>query len=289
MIIEGRVDRHQLEACPNLRWVVIPFAGVPAATIQLIREYPNLTLHNLHHNAPQTAETAVTLLLAAAKQTVPMDQALRRNDWTPRYSPEQAMLLEGKICLILGYGEVGRRIGAILRAMGMRVLGIRRNPHGPDEFGPSDLMKLLPQTNVLMIAIPHTRETDGMIGREQIEAMPPGGIIVNVARAQVVDEGSFYEALKSGHLHSAGMDVWYRYPKEEGTAVPGYFEAPPSAKNSPPANYPFGELSTIVMSPHRGGATAGTEKQRVQHLATLIRAAAQGGEVPNQVKLDLGY
>ena len=289
MLIEGRPQREQLEACPNLRWVVVPFAGVPTTTIKLLADFPNASLHNLHHNAPQTAETALTLLLAAAKQTVPVDQSLRRNDWSPRYSPSQAILLEGKTALILGHGEVGQRVGAVLRAMGMAVLTIRRNPTCPEEFGPNQLMELLQRANVLIIAVPHTSETEGMIGPAQITAMPRGSILVNVARAQVVDEQALFDALKSGHLHSAGLDVWYRYPQEEGGAVPGYFVAPPSAKNTAPANLPFGEIETLVMSPHRGGATAGTETQRVEHLARLIEAASSGVPVPNKVRMDLGY
>ncbi|MFI5384918.1 MAG: NAD(P)-dependent oxidoreductase [Fimbriimonadales bacterium] len=289
MLIEGRAQREQIEACPNLKWVVVPFAGVPHATIELVREFPAISLHNLHHNAPHTAEAALALLFAAAKQIVPMDSAMRHNDWRPRYTPEWAVLLEGKTCLILGYGEIGRRIGAALQAIGMKVMAIRRNPSGPDERGPDHLHALLPSADVLMIAIPHNQETDGMIGARELDLMPDGAILVNVARAQIVDEEALFKALKSGRLHSAGLDVWYRYPQEEGSAVPGYFVAPASAADTPPSRFPFRELRNVVMSPHRGGAAAGTEAHRVRHLARLIEAAASGQPVPNRVNLDLGY
>lgn len=289
MLIEGRAERWQIEASPNLRWVVVPFAGVPRATSELVREFPKLSLHNLHHNAPHTAESALALLFAAAKQTVPMDNALRRNDWGPRYTPDWSELLNGKTCLLLGYGEIGQRISRVLKALEMEVLAIRRNPSGPEEFGPEALHALLPRADVLIITVPHTIETEGLIGAKELAMMPDRAILVNVARAQVVEEKALYEALKSGKVHSAGLDVWYRYPQEEGSAVPGYFVAPKSASNTPPSNYPFHEIRSLVMSPHRGGATAGTEAHRVRHLAKLIEAAASGSQVPNQVDLDRGY
>ncbi len=289
MLVEGRATQDQLDTCPNLRWVVVPFAGVPAATIELVRRYPRISLHNLHHNAPHTAEAALALLFAAAKQIVPMDEALRRNDWRPRYTPEWASLLEGRTAVILGYGEVGRRIGQVLQALEMKVIGVRRRPSGPDEFGTEELDRLLPAAEVLIIAVPLSKETEGMIGPKQFALMPGGAILVNVARAQIVDEQSLFEALKSGKLHSAGLDVWYRYPQEKAGDVPGYFVVPESAANTPPSDYPFGELPNVVMSPHRGGATAGTEEYRMRHLAHLIEAAANGKPVPNKVDLELGY
>jgi len=290
MLIEGRPDEAMLDEGSGLKWVVVPFAGVPHATIDLIRSRPDITLHNLHHNAPHTAETALALLFAAAKQIVPMDQAMRRNDWGPRYTPEWTELLGGKTAVILGYGEIGRRVGAVLRALEMTVLGVRRHPSGPDEFGPADFPSLLPRAEVLIISAPLNAETEGLVGPAEIAALPDGAILVNVGRAQVVDERALYEALKSGKLHSAGLDVWYRYPVEKGTAVPGYFTTPPpSALDTPPSAYPFGELRNVVMSPHRGGATAGTEAHRVKHLARLIEIAASGNQVPNRVDFEAGY
>jgi phosphoglycerate dehydrogenase-like enzyme len=289
MLIDGRATVEQMDQCPNLRYVVIPFAGVSPAIIDVVRRYPKLSLHNLHHNAPETAELAIALLFAAAKQVVPIDQALRKNDWRPRYSPESAELLEGKTCVLLGYGEIGRRIGAVVSALGMKTIPVRRNPAAEGEVGPGDLRAVLPKADVLMITVPLTPETEGLIGARELAAMPAKSILVNVARAQIVDELSLFTALESGPLHSAGLDVWYRYPKDEGTAVPSYFVAPPSAADTAPSQYPFHELPNLVMSPHRGGATAGTERRRVQHLATLIAAAGRGAAVPNRVDLDLRY
>lgn len=280
ILIEGRPTREQLQAASRLRSVIIPFAGVSPQLADLMREFPHISLHNLHHNAPDTAETALALLLACAKRTVEMDQGLRNDDWSLRYEPEGTLLLGGKTAVILGFGEIGRRLGRILEAMEMTVIPVRRS--GPP------LAEVLPKAQVLVVTAPLTPETRGMIGAREIARMPDEAILVNVARAQIVDEEALYRALESGKLHSAGSDVWYRYPAEEGTAVPTYFVAPPSAKNTPPGNFPFGKLPNMVFSPHRGGATRDTESRRADRLIEMVRAG-ESGEMPNRIDLDRGY
>jgi phosphoglycerate dehydrogenase-like enzyme len=108
--------------------------------------------------------------------------------------------------------------------------------------------------------------------------MPPGGILVNVGRGSVVDQGALYAALKTGHLHAAGLDVWYNYP-----------EKPEKRERIPPADFPFHELDNVVMSPHRGGGSDQTEVLRMTHLAASLNAAARGEQIPHRVDLAAGY
>ena len=109
ILIAGHPTRELLDASEALEIMLIPWAGVPPTTRELLGEYPHLRVHNLHYNASSTAEFAVALLLAAAKKLVPIDRAFRNHDWTDRYLPNPSILLEGKQALILGYGEIGRR------------------------------------------------------------------------------------------------------------------------------------------------------------------------------------
>jgi phosphoglycerate dehydrogenase-like enzyme len=285
ILVAGRPQRSQLSVCPRLSRLIIPWAGVPAATRHLLLEFPKIDVHNLHHNAAPTAELAISLLLAAAKFVVPFDRSLRENDWRLRYKPNPSMLLEGKTALILGYGHIGQRVGHFCQALGMSVIGIRRHPDqvnggGPDVpiLGLQALPDLLLRTHVLFITLPATHETEGLIGDEALERMPPGGILVNVGRGSIVDQEALYRALKSGWLRSAGLDVWYHYP-----------DGPQDRQNTAPADLPFGKLVNVVMSPHRGGASSETEKLRMQHLARLLNAAARGQPVPNRVDLEAGY
>jgi phosphoglycerate dehydrogenase-like enzyme len=288
ILIAGRPTAAQLAACINLRALVVPWAGVPDTTQDLLRRYPQVSVHNLHHNAAATAEMAVALMLAAAKFLVPIDQRLRADDWSPRYAPSRSIGLRGKTALIVGYGQIGRRVGRVCRALEMTVLAIRRHPtpsgRGETEaipaevYTPRDLSDLLPRAHVLIITAPLTPETKGLIGERELALLPRGSILVNVGRGAIVDEAALYFALKSGQLAAAGLDVWYLYPTDEA-----------SRAHTPPSRYPFHELDNVVMSPHRGGDEAGIDAERMAQLADLLNAAARGESLPNRVDVLAGY
>ncbi len=273
-----------IEASPNLRAVVIPWAGVPEQTKALMKDYPDISVHNLHHNNFDTAEMALTLLLAAAKRLIPMDQALRMNDWTPRYEGPQAIVLRGKSALILGFGEIGQALASYCLGLGIKVSATKKHPDdyqgGLDvDIYPDNLMNdLLPTTDFLLIALPLTDETADLIGEEELNLLPDGSILVNIGRGPIVNQQALYNALKSGHLRAAGSDVWYNYP-----------ESKDSRSNTPPADFPFGDLENFVLSPHRGGMVEESEQQRAAALARLLNAANRGQPIPNTVDLVAGY
>ena len=130
ILVAGVPPRHLVENNPELRSVIIPWSGVPERTRELMGEFPDVSVHNLHHNALQVAEVAVALLLAAAKRIVPMDASLRRDDWSPRYEESQVVLLDGKIVLVLGYGAIGRHVVRLCESLGMDVTAVRRGSSG---------------------------------------------------------------------------------------------------------------------------------------------------------------
>jgi phosphoglycerate dehydrogenase-like enzyme len=255
ILVAGRPRREHLTASPNLHALIIPWAGLPDETRELMLGFPHISVHNLHHNAVAAAEMAITLMLAAAKFIVPIDRTFRAHDWTPRYRPNPAVLLEGKTALVLGYGAIGRRVAGLCRGLGMKVVAIRRRvpamPHDiPDEIHPLDaLHRLLPRADALIICLPHTPETDALIGEEELALLPPGAVLVNVGRGAVVDEAALYHALWNGTLYAAGLDVWY--------------------------NYPAPDPDEAVL--------------RMTHLATLLNAAARGETMPNRVDVQAGY
>jgi len=283
ILVAGRPNRDHLTQSSNLRALIIPFAGLPEETRGLMLDFPRIAVHNLHHNATATAEMAIALLLAAAKRLVPADRALRHGDWTPRYDMNSIFLLEGKTALILGQGAVGRRVANLCRGLGMHVIRIRRHPPGDREgevYAPEALPNLLPRADVLIVCLPLTSETEGMIGKGELELLPSRAILVNVGRGAVVEEKALYHALRDGTLCAAGVDVWYQYPEGED-----------DRSRTHPASLPFADLDNIVMSPHRAGAggTAEIESRRVSELATLLNAAARQREMPNRVDLEAGY
>jgi len=286
ILVAGRPKREHILASPNLRALIIPFAGLPNETRELMLSYPHVAVHNLHHNAEIVAELAMALLLSTAKFVLPMDRALRSHDWTPRYQPTPALLLAGRTALVLGYGTIGQHVARLCRCLGMKTVTMRRRsmvaselPSGePSNEAIADLHHWLPKADVLMICLPHTPETHGLIDREQLELLPEQAVLVNVGRAQIVEERALYEALKGGRLYAAGLDVWYRYPPDEA-----------SRTHTPPSAYPFHELDNVVMSPHRGGKCTVTEQLRMEHLAQMLNTADRGEVMPNRVDVESGY
>ena len=284
ILVTGRPNRENL-INPELHTLIIPWAGIPKETHALMQEFPHIAVHNLHHNAQPVAEIVLTLLLAAAKLTIPFDQSLRRHDWTPRYERgHEPQLLNGKTALILGYGEIGKRVGLLCQALGMRVLATRRilaaptSDNGVELHPAAALPDLLPQANALLICLPQTQDTEGLLGRHELNLLPDKSILVNIGRGPIVDEQALYEALANGKLHAAGLDVWYSYPTDPDTRT-----------NTPPSSYPFHELENVVMSPHRGGAVDETDRLRMVALARLLNTAVNGEPLPNRINLEAGY
>lgn len=287
VLVTGRPSPEHLTASPNLRLLIIPFAGVPEATRAALTGLPQIAVHNLHHNAAPTAEMALALLLAAARLLVPRDQALRRGDWTARHGQFPVTILHGKTVLILGYGAIGQHVARVCQALGMQVLAVRRRPAAPAPpdidaavFGHEALPALLPQADVLMVTLPLTDDTRGLIGARELALLPAGALLVNVGRGPVVDEAALYQALVNGQVGAAGLDVWYNYPENEAART-----------HTLPSSYPFHELDNVVLSPHCGGGLGSpyTERERLRHLARLLNAAQRGEPIPYRVDLTTGY
>ena len=284
ILVHPTPTQEWLEASPKLRAIIIPWAGIPEKTRELLPQYPEISVHNLHHNNYNTAELGFALLLAAAKQIIPYDRALRQNDWTPRYEDTKSILLRGRTALILGFGEIGQALGAYCLGLGMKVMATKKHPEAYDGdlkvdlFPDEQLPVLLPEADVLLIALPLTEETENLIDKKELSLMPEGSILVNVGRGPIVNQQALYDALTGDKLRAAGSDVWYNYPESEE-----------SRNNTPPADVPFGKLDNFVLSPHRGGLVEEVEKQRARALAKLLNAANQGQQIPNQVDLDAGY
>lgn len=289
ILVAGSPNREQLQASPALRALIVPWAGVPVPTRDLLMEFPHIAVHNIHHNALPVAEMAVTLLLAASKFIVPSDHTFRSNDWSPRFlQPDPALLITGKTVLIIGYGAIGQQVGRMCRGLGMHVQTIRRHlpttqpaNEGTEtiaQYPPDALQSLLPHTDVIIISVPLTPETRGLIGAKELALLPTHAILVNVSRAEIVDEAALFTALKDRTLYAAGLDVWYRNPSSESEAV-GFA----------PSAYPFSELENVVISPHRAGHASEAEQLRMQYLADMLNSAAHGEPMPNRIDVQTGY
>jgi len=278
-------------ACEDLRTVIIPQAGLTASMRSALSGHNLISAHNCHHNA------AAWLLLACAKFTNRADSDLRNGDWALRYSERPQIVLKHKSALILGYGSIGRAIAPICSAMGMRVTAVRRSlghtdpstadPLAADPLAADpdvtvhaveDLDELLPNADVLICALPSTPDTRQLVGTRQIGLLPRDAIVVNIGRAEQIDERALYDALKSRHLAGAGLDVW--------SIEPGL--TPPETPMLP-SSLAFHELDNVVLSPHKAGWLPEDDPALVDALASLLRAVAAGEDVPNLVDVDRGY
>ena len=285
ILIATRATREQVEASPRLRAYINPYTGVDEAMLQLLAGYPHIAVHNSHHPAASTAEMALALLMAAARWLVPADRNLRKGDWTFRDQTDKALLLDGKTLVVLGYGQIGQRVARACQALGMKVVAVRLNPRVPlppdiaaEIHPPSDLSQVLPRANVLMVALPLTPQTRGLIGAAELARLPKGAVLVNVGRGPIVDDEALYNALRDGTLGAAGIDVWYTYPADAAERLHTF-----------PSKYPFQELDNVVLSPHRGGMTVDSETQGMAQIALMLNAAARGEPMPNRVDVGAGY
>jgi phosphoglycerate dehydrogenase-like enzyme len=281
-LVAGRPTLNQLRTPDQLEILLIPFAGLPTITQERLTHFPGIAVHNIHHNGAVTAELAIGLMIACARMIIPAHNTFRTGDWSPRFTGrETAIMLNGKTALIVGYGEIGQRVGAVCRALGMTTWGVRRQvSDAPDVFTSADLPRLLPEADVVLVTLPGTPTTDGLLGASELALLPPRAILVNVGRAAAVDEQALYEALRAGRLHAAALDVWYSYPPDEASYSYHY-----------PASYPFWELDNVIMSPHRGGGlhNVAVEYARMDGIAAALNAAARGASVPHRVNLSAGY
>jgi phosphoglycerate dehydrogenase-like enzyme len=282
VLIAGRPSIQDLESLPDLEVVVIPWSGVPEESQPVLKQFPELRIYNLHHNADSTAEMAIGLLIAAAKQIVPCDQGLRQGNWLPRYQKKDSIQLAGKNALVLGYGEIGKRIRLALEGLGVNVRIIKRSIKDTDQkeqiYTIDKLHDLLPATDILMLALPLTVHSENLINEKELGLLPPSAILINISRGKIVNQQALYKALKNKEIYGAGIDVWYNYPPDEA-----------SRTNTMPGDFPFHELNNIVMSPHRAGHVRETEDLRYSKLAELLNSIFADKHIPNQVDLELGY
>jgi phosphoglycerate dehydrogenase-like enzyme len=237
-------------------------------------------LANVYGHETGIAEYAIGAMLALTRDFSRVDAALRRGDWQSQWAvgipiPPVWPELAGKTLGILGYGRIGQAIARRARAFDMKICAIRRNVGRSVEddlelLGGLDLLhEVLRRADYVIIAMPATAETTGMIGRREFASMKPTAFLVNVARAEIVDETALYDALSQRTVAGAALDVWYRYPREAGPAAP--------------ATRPFHELANVLMTPHVSGWTDGMLDARAKAIAENIRRVASGEALLNVV------
>jgi phosphoglycerate dehydrogenase-like enzyme len=279
ILVDGDPPDELLDV-PTLERVIVPYAGVRAGLRERIAARPRLTLHNSHFNAPFVAQHAFALLLACAARLPRYDGALRSGDWGEPDGPA-SVHLAGKTALLVGYGAIGRALAPMLRGVGMVPEALRRRPSedadGVRQWGPDRLHVALARADAVIVSLPSTPATTGLLDAAAFAAMRPGAILVNVGRGDVVDEDAAWDALNEGRLTGVGLDVWWRYP-EGRRARPATL----------PAHRPFHRHPDVVLSPHRANAVRDWRRASVRDVLATIAAIRSGGD-RNRVDVAAGY
>lgn len=257
-------------AARRLKLVQVPGAGLDRIDRSALPD--GVWLANAYGHEIGIAEYVMGAMLALSRNFCRLDARLRRGDWESQWSvsappPAPWPELAGRTLGILGYGRIGQAVARRARAFDMGVWAMRRDVARADAEGlallggPDTLDDILRQADCLAITLSLNASTRGLLGKRELALMKPTAVLVNVARAEIVDEEALYRALAEGRIAAAALDVWYRYPTGAGPTLP--------------ANHAFHELPNVLMTPHVSGWTEGMLEARAKVIAENIRRAAR--------------
>ena len=259
------LTREMARACLRLRLVQVPGAGLDRIDRSAMPR--GAWLANVHGHENGIAEYVIGAMVTLTRGFVRLDAALRKGDWQSQWAigaapPPVWPELTGKTIGILGYGRIGQAVARRARAFGMKVYAVRRDARRSIEDlaflgGPESIDEVIERSDYLLLSMPATPDTVGLMDRRRLGLMKSAALLINVARAEVVDEDALYEALAEQTIAGAAPDVWYRYPRAAGP--------------TPPATRPFWDLPNVLMTPHVSGWTDGMLESRAKLIAENIR------------------
>jgi phosphoglycerate dehydrogenase-like enzyme len=238
-----------LEGAPSLRWVHIHSAGVDRPVYQRLLAKGVQVTTSSGANASVVAHSALAGVLALARHLPQLWAAQRERRWSPLLASGLPRDLDGQHAVLVGWGPIAQAIGRLLLAFGLRVSVVRQQDRpagaGFATVPAARLHEVLPQADWLLLACPLNDATRGLIDARALALLPPSARLVNVARGELVDEPALVEALRSGRLAGAFLDVFAHEPL--------------------PADSPLWELPNVIATPHSAGFSDGNAA-RVQRL-----------------------
>ena len=200
--------------CPQLKHIV--FLGTGAASYMNVDELKSrgVSVHTIKgYGDTAVAEHTIALMFAAARDVARMDREVRGGIWTP----QEGVQLFGKTLGVIGLGGIGNEVARMGKGLGMDVIGWNRTRRAGVPL--VDIDTLLAKSDVVSINLVLNDETRGFLSKERIAHMKPGAILVNTARGALVDESALLDALKSGHIGHAGLDVFHAEPLKADHAL----------------------------------------------------------------------
>ena len=276
------VDRDVFASASRLRWVQSPAVGVGSLMFPELLASDVVVTTARGVRARSIAEHVLGVTIALARLLPAALRAQAHHRWAQEELETRARTLKGLHMGIVGLGAIGVEVANIAAPFGFRVSAIRRRPPSPTGFGaagappgveavwtPDRLDDLLAQSDVVVIAVPHTPETKRLIGRAQIDRMKAGALLVNVARGKLVDDDALIEALRAGRVGGAALDVFSQEPLD------------PSS--------PYWDLPNVIITPHTSGAMQDYWTPLVALFAENLRRFEKGDPLLNVVDKVAGY
>lgn len=234
--------------CPELKHIV--FLGTGPASYMNVQELEarGTKVHIIKgYGDTAVAEHSIALMWAAARDLARMDREVRRGTWTPH----GGMQLTGKTLGIIGLGGIGREVARMGAGLGMKVIGWNRTRHPEIKVPLVELDDLLAQSDVVSMNLTLGDETRGFLSRERIAKMKKGAIFVNTARGALADEAALIDALKSGHIRHAGLDVYTQEPL--------------------PADHPFTTMENVTLAAHAAFRTLEASQTLLRRAIDIVK------------------
>ncbi|WP_228002958.1 phosphoglycerate dehydrogenase [Nocardia australiensis] len=263
------VDAEVLDAGKNLKIIARAGVGLDNVDVPAATERGVMVVNAPTSNIHTAAEHAVTLLLAAARQIPAADATLREHTW--QRSKFNGVEIFDKTVGVVGLGRIGQLFAARLAAFETKIVAYDPyvSPARAAQLGIEllPLDELLERADLISVHLPKTPETKGIIGKEAIAKTKPGVIIVNAARGGLIDETALADAIKSGHVRAAGLDVY---------------------ETEPCTDSPLFELPQVVVTPHLGASTSEAQDRAGTDVAKSVLLALAGEFVPGAVNVTGG-
>ncbi len=261
--------RRHFDRAPNLSWIHVAGAGVDAVLSPEI-ESSDVVITNAHGVFNQSiAETVAGMMLVFVKDMLTTLSLQSQRRWLHR----DTEMLSGQTALLIGAGGIGRAIGRTIGALGVEVTGVATSERYDRDLGLvrsiEDLETLLPQADFVILVLPLTSRTRGLIGVEQLSLMKPSARLINVGRGELVDETALIDALRSGELGGAALDVFHTEPLPRSSAL--------------------WTMPNVIVSPHMSADFRGWLEALAEQFYTNLDRWLTGRRLLNVVDKRLGY
>ncbi|MEV1243346.1 D-2-hydroxyacid dehydrogenase [Nonomuraea sp. NPDC049750] len=265
----GTLPADLLAHAGRLRWLQAPQAGpLPAFYHPALVAHPVQVTNMRDTYTDHVAAHTLALVLALARDLPRYAREQARARWAPDWDPGAVLPLSEATALVVGVGAIGAEVGRLLAAFGTRVVGTDARRGGPvpgfaEVLPPDALDRLLPEADLVILTIPHTPATEGLLDARRLALAKPGAYVVNVGRGPIVRLDDLAAALSSGHLAGAALDV---------------FETEPL-----PADHPLWRRPDVIVTPHVAGVGPHASERCFAVLLENARRFVAGRELINVV------